>query len=353
MPGDDDDIKSRRRHHGIGNRRKRHPDMNIAILESNTDDYASYDDGNGGALISSFVEVLNAIEPKGKMRMDDMMCYIAKCIRRRRQKTGSTEILNSHMMGFQRIVYFCGFQWDFSEMVPTLILREWDVVDENKKVTEQPIFKNRRNNSIILDYFFRYHFYRNDGVLITVEEPRAVQSKEDEVDYSDIKLTFKKCTYSLRSNDDVDEMNTIEMKKFADRSVDTDAFNARDHQIYQYLKDLKLVGFNKKRGGGDEQQEEKHVDVGDDDVGYDSNFDDDYKSKLNKWGFAKYAIKFEEEGFKDPNHWGEITEKELKGAIGMTAVHLMKWKTKMAAWQKKLDLKAEREAAKAKDVGGQ
>merc|ERR1712130_386772 len=168
---------------------------------------------------------------------------------------------NSHMMGFQRIIYFCGFEWNFGEEIPALILREWDVVDSEsgEKVTEQPIFKNHRNKSIILDYFFRYHFYRNDGVLITVEEPLSVQSKEDEVDYSDIKLTFKKCTYSLRSQN---EPYTITMDQFADQNVDVDALNDRQRQIYDYLKDLKLVAFNKKKGGGDEQQEKSTLMLG-------------------------------------------------------------------------------------------
>merc|ERR1719433_2429218 len=92
--------------------------------------------------------------------------------------------------------------------------------------------------------------------------------------------------------------------------------------------------------------EKKHRDDADDDAGYDSSFDDDYKTKLNKWGFGKYADKFNKKGLNEPNSWGKITTEELKVTIGMKPAHSRKWKTKMRAWQKKLDLKAEREGVR-------
>jgi len=73
-----------------------------------------------------------------------------------------------------------------------------------------------------------------------------------------------------------------------------------------------------------------------------SPFDEDYKTKLHKWGLKQFEPKFTETGNDDPTLWSQIGEDELK-EMGMKAGHLRKWKARVAKWQKRLDLKAERE----------
>ena len=83
----------------------KHPDDQIAIFESNSVGYESFFYGVGGALISSFIKVMNAIE--GRMRLDDMTHYMELEIEKIRSRYDTLELLNSRMMGFSRIIYFC------------------------------------------------------------------------------------------------------------------------------------------------------------------------------------------------------------------------------------------------------
>ena len=85
--------------------------------------------------------------------------------------------------------------------------------------------------------------------------------------------------------------------------------------------------------------------AGDDDAKEnESEEEDDWKTLLTKWGLAKFADAFEEEGYDDPQFWHEISENDLKDDMGMKKGHLKKWNLQIQKYQERKALKEQRKA---------
>ena len=120
LPGRPEHIKSKRRvqHHTKRVQPSRHPDDRIAIFESNSDGYESFSYGGRGALISSFIKVMNSIE--GRLRLDDMKVHIQLEIEKIRKEYAKLQVLNARMMGFSRIMYFCAPEYGAYSLMYTI-----------------------------------------------------------------------------------------------------------------------------------------------------------------------------------------------------------------------------------------
>merc|ERR1712066_1186231 len=76
----------------------------------------------------------------------------------------------------------------------------------------------------------------------------------------------------------------------------------------------------------------------------DDDADDEvsFRDLLKQWKLDKYADKFEDEGWDDPEDWHEISEEELKDDMGFSKGHVKKFNRKYKEWKEEQQEKKEK-----------
>merc|ERR1712154_465932 len=85
-------------------------------------------------------------------------------------------------------------------------------------------------------------------------------------------------------------------------------------------------------------------------MGDDDDADDEvsFRDLLKQWKLDKYADKFEDEGWGDPEDWHEISDEELKDDMGFSKGHVKKFNRKYKEWREEQQEKKKIKSKKKK-----